>query len=224
MIHAVPAANNSCPVDDRLAHASAGTRDEWATPIIREVFSPSRGHFVRVLPGKSFGDTVGFSGAGKGPFATAEFYHRENDRSYRLAATVSLLNPVAPADFFVMDNGSLITLDNWHNMGYGKVVAFYTQEGKLTRSYELSDLFTKGEIEGFGHSVSSIAWRKTTGCYIRPGGETFNITTNDTGGGFVFELSGAFQYCETRGGSFLCRVTNPGRSWRAFREPGSHAH
>jgi hypothetical protein len=194
--------------------------DDWPPPVIREVFSPSRAYFVRIIPGKSFGDTVGFSSAGKGPFATAEFYRRENDRSYRLATAVSLLNPVAPADFFVTDNGSLITLDNWHNMGYGKVVAFYTQEGKPVRAYELSDLFTKSEIEGFDHSESSIAWRKATGSYIRPGGKTFNITTNDTGGGFIFELRGAFQYCETRAGSFLCRVTNAGRTWRVFSEPG----
>jgi hypothetical protein len=193
--------------------------DEWSTPVIREVFGQSRAYFVRVVPGKSFGDTVGFSGAAKGPFVTAEFYRLEKDRSYRLAATVSLLNPVAPAEFLVADNGFLITLDNWHNMGYGKVVAFYTLEGKLIRAYEVSDLFTKSEIEGFDHSVSSIQWRKFAGFYVRPGGDTINDTVNDTGGTFIFELSGAYQYCETRGGTFRCRVSNQRRTWHAFREP-----
>src|SRR5438477_10245097 len=193
--------------------------DEWPAPVIREVFSQSRAYFVRVIPGKSFGDTFGFSGAAKGPFATAEFYRLEKDRSYRLAATAALLNPVAPVEFFVTDSGSLITLDNWHNMGYGKVVAFYTPEGKPIRAYELSDLFTKGEIEGFDHSMSSIQWRKFSGSYVRPGGDTFNVTINTKGGAFVFELSGVYQYCETRGGNFLCRVANQGRTWRAFREP-----
>ena len=193
--------------------------DDWPAPVVREVFSQSRAYFVRVVPGKSFGDTVGFSGAAKGPFATAEFYHLEKDRSYRLAATASLLNPVAPAEFLVTDNGFLITLDNWHNMGYGKVVALYTPEGNGIRSYELSDLFTKREIEGFDHSVSSIQWRKFSGSYIRPGGDTINVTINDTGGAFIFELSGAYQYCETRRGTFLCRVANQDRTWRAFREP-----
>ena len=51
--------------------------DDWPTAVVREVFSQSRDHFVRVIPGESFGDTVGFSGAAKGPFATAEFYRRE---------------------------------------------------------------------------------------------------------------------------------------------------
>src|SRR6476660_6123676 len=128
--------------------------DDWPAPIIREVFSPSRACFVRIIPGKSFGDTVGFSGAGKGPYATAEFYRLEKDRSYRLAATASLLNPVAPIEFLVTDRGVLITLDNWHNMGYGKVVAIYSPEGKPIRAYGLSDLFTKSEIDGFRHSVS----------------------------------------------------------------------
>ena len=193
--------------------------DDWPAPVIREVFSPSRAFFVRVTPGKSIGDTVGFKGAAKGPYATAEFYRREQDTSYRLAVAVTLLNPVAPADFFVTDRGYLITLDNWHNIGYGKVVAFYTAEGKPLRSYELSDLFSKSEIEGFDHSVSSIAWRKSAGSYIRPAGDTFNITINDKGASFIFELSGAYQYCETRQGAFLCRTANQGRTWRGFREP-----
>jgi hypothetical protein len=175
------------------------------------------------VPGKSFGDTVGFSGTAKGPFATAEFYRLEKDRSYRLAAAASLLNPVAPAEFFVTDRGFLITLDNWHNIGYGKVVALYTPEGEPIRAYELSDLFTSGEIEGFDHSVSSIQWRKFSGTYIRPGGRTLNVPITDKGASFIFELSGAYQYCETRRGEFLCRVANQGRRWRAFREPGAGA-
>ena len=197
--------------------------DEWPAAVIREVFSPSRTYFVRVTPGKSIGDTVGFSGGAKGPFATAEFYHLEKDRSYRLAATTSLLNPVAPVEFFVTNNGSLMTLDNWHNLGYGKVVAFYTAEGKPVRAYELSDLFTKSEIDGFGRSVSSIQWRKLPGAYIRPGGNSFNITIDDLGSALIFELNGAYQYCETREGSYVCRSSNQGRTWRSFREPSAGA-
>ena len=195
--------------------------DDWPAPAIREVFSHSRAWFVRVLPGKSVGDTVGFSGAAKGPYATAEFYRLEKDRSYRLAATATLLNPVAPIEYFVTDRGLLITLDNWHNMGYGKVAAFYSAEGKPIRAYGLSDLFTQSEIDGFQHSVSSIWWRKSAGCYVRQGEETFYVTVNDTGAGFVFEVSGAYQYCETREGRFQCRNVNTDRKWRAYREPGA---
>jgi hypothetical protein len=197
--------------------------DDWPAPVIHEVFSHSRAYFVRVVPGKSFGDTVGFSGASKGPFATAEFYRLEKDRSYRLATTASLLNPVAPIDFFVTDRGVLITLDNWHNMGYGKAVAFYSPEGKPIRAYELSDLFTKSEIDGFRHSVSSIWWRKSAGNYVRQGEDSFNVTVNDAGAGFIFEVTGAYQYCETKEGRFLCRSVN-NHKWREYREPSGGAH
>jgi hypothetical protein len=137
--------------------------DDWPAPQVREVFSHSRSYFVRINPGKSWGDTVGFSGAPKGPFATAEFYRLEKDRSYRLTAIVTLLNAVGPVDYFVTDRGFLVTLDNWHNMGYGKVAAFYSPDGHPIRSYELSDLFTKAEADGFRHSVSSMWWRQSNG-------------------------------------------------------------
>jgi hypothetical protein len=158
--------------------------DEWPAAVVREVFSQSRTYFVRVVPGKSFGDTRGFSGAPKGPFASAEFYRLEKDRSYRLVATAPLLNPVAPAEFLVADNGFLMTLDNWHNMGYGKVVAFYTPEGKTIQAYTLSDLFSKSEIEAFDQSVSRhrqaptrwSGWARSSRgrpykCQISPGAE-----------------------------------------------------
>jgi hypothetical protein len=78
--------------------------DEWPAPQLREVFSHSRNYFVRVNPGTSWGDTDGFRGAQKGPFATADFYALETDRSYRLKASFPLLNPIAPVDFFVTED------------------------------------------------------------------------------------------------------------------------
>ena len=50
--------------------------ESWPAPVVREVFSKSRDTFVRVTPGKSVGDTVGFAGASKGVYAMAEFYRR----------------------------------------------------------------------------------------------------------------------------------------------------
>jgi hypothetical protein len=194
--------------------------DDWPAPRVREVFSHSRSYFVRVNPGTSWGDTYGFKGATKGPFATAEFYGVQKDRSYRLNATASLLNPIAPVDFFVTDRGILITLDNWHNRGYGAVVAFYSPDGMPIRTYDLTDLFSKTEIDQFEHSVSSISWWKNVGAYVREDQDTLIITVNDRGGGFLFEAAtGAYQYCENRNGSYQCRNSNAARTWRPFQQP-----
>ena len=159
---------------------------------IKEVFSASRGYFARVTPGESLGDTFGFAGEKKGKYTAAEFYRRNPDRSYRLLAETVLLNPVAPVAFFVSDDGRLATLDNWHNIGDGKVVSIYDPRGKVVQSYELSDLFQAEEIKAFAKSVSSIHWRNGPE-YIRQDQKTLLVTIR-CGGDFLFGLeTRAFQ-------------------------------
>jgi len=84
----------------------------------------------------------------------------QTDRSYRLEREIELANPVAPVDFFVSNAGELVTLDNWHNVGYGVVLAVYHSDGKIVKAYRLSELFLKSEVDSFTHSVSSIWWHK----------------------------------------------------------------
>jgi hypothetical protein len=80
---------------------SSVSADEWPSPRVREEFSQSRSYFVRVTPGNSWGDEVGFKGAPKGGFARAQFFRREPDMSYKPLKEIELVNPVAPVEFFV---------------------------------------------------------------------------------------------------------------------------
>jgi hypothetical protein len=186
--------------------------DDWAAPQTKEVFSASREYFVRVTPGESLGDTFGFAGQKKGKYAAAEFYRRHQDRSYRLVIEVVLLNPMAPVEFFVSNDGRLATIDNWHNIGYGKVVSIYDPRGKVVRSYELSNLFQDEEIKAFGRSVSSIHWRNGP-AYIRQDQKTLLITVK-SGGDFLFGMeTGRFKYCEYQEKTYRCRNTNQPREW-----------
>lgn len=204
-----------------LALAAVARADDWAGPRVREVFSENRNRFVRVIPGSSWGDTIGFMGTPKGPYAKAEFYTRQADKSYRLTASATLLNPVAPVEFFVSDEGRLATIDNWHNAGYGKVVAIYDGHGVPVKSFTLEDLFTAAEIEGFRKSISSIWW-STTPVYIRSDQKTLFVSTDTVsrGAGFLFGLeSGRFQFCETRAGQYRCRNSAAG-PWKTGVETG----
>ena len=188
------------------------TADDWAAPQTKEVFSSSRDYFVRVVPGESVGDTFGFAGEKQGKYAVAEFYRRDQDRSYRLLTEGVLLNPVAPVEFFVSDDGRLVTIDNWHNLGYGKVVVIYDSSGKIVQSYELSDLFQNGEIKSFGRSESSIQWRNGP-VYIRQDQKTLLITVK-SGGNFLFGLeTGRFMYCEYYDRTYRCRNAIQPREW-----------
>jgi hypothetical protein len=190
----------------------AAMADDWAAPQTKEVFSASREYFVRVTPGESLGDTFGFPGQKKGKYATAEFYRRHQDRSYRLVSEAVLLHPIAPVEFFVSNDGRLATIDNWHNIGYGKVVSIYDSRGKVVQSYELTDLFQDEEIGAFGRSVSSIHWRNGP-TYIRQDQKTLLITVK-SGGDFLFGLeTGRFKYCEYQEKIYRCRNTNQPREW-----------
>jgi len=186
--------------------------DSWARPQTREVFSESRRFFVRVVPGENLGDTMGFAGEKKGKYASAEFYGRAKDRSYKLTAQVFLLNPVAPVEFFVSDDGRLATLDNWHNLGYGNVVSVYDSRGRVVKSYALSDLFQTDELKDFSRSVSSVQWRKGP-AYIRPDQKTLLVTVK-SGADLVFGLeTGSYKYCEYHETVYRCRNTNQPRHW-----------
>jgi hypothetical protein len=197
---------------------SPASADDWPGPQTKEVFSASRDYFVRVTPGSSIGDTKGFAGAAKGKYATAEFYRRNKDRSYELRTQITLANPVAPVDFFVANDGQLITLDNWHNLGYGKIVVVYAPDGTPTKSYALNELFLDTEVDAFPHSISSIHWREGP-IFFQINQKTLLITTK-TGASLEIEAqTGAFQYCETITKTFRCRETNQNRKWRPYRQP-----
>jgi hypothetical protein len=173
---------------------------------------------VRIIPGQSLGDTVGFSGASKGAYAKAEFYNRRDDASYARDTVITLVNPMAPVDVFVNNRGTLILLDNWHNKGYGTILALYAANGSLIKSYKLSDLFSNDEIEGFDHSESSIIWRKGP-AYIEKNQSSLYVMLNDKGTSLTIDArEGAYQFCEWRDKTFLCRSSNTDRHWVSFKE------
>ena len=117
-----------------LVLAPVGMRaDDWPAPHTRNVFSKDGSHFVRIIPGSNWGDVVGFQGADTGEYARGLFYALQPDRSYRLIADVALVNPVAPVDALVTNRGELVTLDNWHNFGFGAVLAVYDPAGARRR-------------------------------------------------------------------------------------------
>jgi hypothetical protein len=131
---------------------------------------------------------------------------------------LTLLNPVAPVLFLVTDRGFLLTLDNWHNMGFGKAVASYSSDGDAIAGYQLTDLFSSDEISEFKHSVSSIWWRTET-VYVRQGQQSVYVALNDRGSELIVEPeTGAWQYCAARGSRHLCRAARDGR-WRPYQEP-----
>lgn len=172
-----------------LLWAQCATADSWAGPQVQTVFSQDGSRFVRVTPGESLGDTMGFAGAKKGEYAHGLFYERQTDRSYRLTADVALLNPIAPVDLLLSNSGYLITFDNWHNAGYGKVVAIYGPKGQSVASWSLEQLYSPEQISSISQSTSSRWWRCQPFHFVDPKEQTKVVVREALGGGFVFELA-----------------------------------
>jgi hypothetical protein len=183
--------------------ASLLLADEWPGPKQTQAFSDDGERFVRILPGESIGDTVGFAGSAKGRYARAELYQRQPDRSYKLISEIELVNPVAPVEAMLSNSGALITFDNWHNAGYGKVIAIYSAAGKRLAAKELEDLYSAEHIAAVPASVSSRWWRCRPLGWSDPAEQTQVFVHEFRGGYFVFDLTdGSHRY---ESGSAPCK-------------------
>ena len=71
-----------------------------------------------------------------------------------------LINKVSPVFALVSNDGKrVVTLDNWHSMGYGnEVLVVYDEVGELVRKYQLED-FSVFTLNDYYITVSSIWWR-----------------------------------------------------------------
>jgi len=147
--------------------ATAARADQWISPTESGAVSADGRVVVRVLPGDSWGEAVGFEGAPKGKHARARFYRLDEAQSqFAREREQELLNPVMPVFFAVANDGTLATIDNWHNAGYGPVLVVYAPSGEVVKSYELKDLYSEEQVRQFPISVSSIWWR----CSSQPSG------------------------------------------------------
>lgn len=154
----------------------AARADDWPAAQPQSAISPDGRHVLRVLPGSSIGDTVGFQGAARGPYARALVYRLEGGERYVKVREVTLANPVAPVFVAIADGGEFATLDNWHNMGMGRMLVVYDAEGKLRRAWTLADLYTEAERERLQRSTSSTWWRCPALPVLQPRTSTLLVT------------------------------------------------
>lgn len=172
-----------------LVVASGSRADSWAGPRPESVFSEDGSRFVRVKPAKESG-------------ARAEFYVRTPDHSYRRVAAVTLLNPVAPVKTIVTNAGYFIAIDNWHNAGYGEVLAVYDPSGKLVKSHRLEDLYDEEAIKTVPTSVSSRWWRCNPIGFVDPDRQTEIYISEFRGG--LFRLTVATGLVRYEEGTASC--------------------
>lgn len=123
-----------------LGLSATARADEWVTPTAHTLTSPNGKLSATITPA---------------PEGSA------NARAAIGARSFAIANHWMPVDAFLFDDGTLLTLDNWHQLGYDKVATLFERDGKLRWSKTLAELAGQPFVDRAPHSVSSIWWRKT---------------------------------------------------------------
>ncbi len=148
--------------------------DSWSLPEV-ETFHSADGRWRLVVTPKQlkgqleyFSDKVeGSPDAGAAETVPAneargELFRKTSGSTWQRVARWRLVNEVAPVSALVANDGTIVTFDNWHSMGYGDdVVVIYRSDGTLIRKFGLADILEDEDIFQLRHSVSSIWWSGT---------------------------------------------------------------
>ncbi|SEA99863.1 hypothetical protein [Alkalimonas amylolytica] len=162
--------------------------DKWGEPYLSSTISEDSTIIVRITPGNGFRHIEANT-----KHAVADVYLWNGATGYDFQRTVNLVNPAAPLEAFVDNNGYIITLDNWYQTGYGKAVVIYDPLGQIVTEIEVSELFpNKTEFNQLIKSVSSLHWRclESKAYFL---GEYFYVR-HLLGGGIMFDYKqGSFR-------------------------------
>ncbi len=76
-----------------LALPNLSSGDSWVQATTSGELSPDAERLVRIIPGNSWGDTYGFSGAKKGAYARAIYYERTGEDQYNRCDVIAMAIP-----------------------------------------------------------------------------------------------------------------------------------
>ena len=141
-----------------MLFAPAFQGDTWGGPDAVSVRSPSGNFIAEVIPG-SGGFDYDRALTNLEQNASAVVSMRREGGITKVVWEGKLVNPIAPVTVYVSDAGYLVTMDNWHQYGYGSVVVFYDPKGRLLRHWRLEELYQPEERRSLIRSVSSIHWK-----------------------------------------------------------------
>lgn len=119
----------------------------WKEPHVLGAMSASADYVVRIIPGVDSKNI-------KAEATTFKFH----GGIYEIQKKWFVENTVSPVLVYISDNGNLVTVDNWYEAGYGKVVTVYDPKGSKVVSYELKDLYGNEQLKKLENPSVSIHW------------------------------------------------------------------
>ncbi|SBV37329.1 exported hypothetical protein [uncultured Stenotrophomonas sp.] len=172
-----------------LALPGMGHADSWVPPSLKVVSSTNGQALVRMTPGGFQGD--------KRPDVELYAYDVQA-KQYNLKTRFQLRNRLAPVEMLLTEQGELVTLDEWTQVGHGTVLVVYAADGAPRLQLDLEQLLGEQAAAKAPASVSSIWWRCRKPWLGRDDGELVT-STYDNGELRVELATGKVQYTPGNG-------------------------
>lgn len=145
--------------------------DSWLPPSVRS-YSSANGEWKLTIYPRGLTSQVDYfkdkvdgkpnAGGVPGDSQASPIGHMERRQGgrWQTAWKAPLVNDVSPVEAVVSDDGTTVTFDNWHSVGWGDdAVVIYAADGTQIRKFGLAAFLPKHYINAVPHSVSSIHWR-----------------------------------------------------------------
>lgn len=174
-----------------LLVCAGASADSWAPPRVQVVASGSGEQLVRVEPARRGADAP----------RAVRYRHDAAGERYVKDATFALPHRTAPVFVLLTDDGTLVTLDEWAQVGRGPVLLVHDAAGKQRHRYTLAGLLGETAAAAAPASVSSTWWRCGEPLLIS-GGHVLRVTIYDEGELRVDLRDGSVDY---RPGKGRCR-------------------
>lgn len=161
--------------------------DTWARPRLKLVASDNAMYVARIEPGRS----------ASGSAHATLYLHDPDTDSYRKSVRYALQDRWSPVTALLSDDGALVTLDHWGQVGTGVVLHIYDTRGQIRSQHTLRELIGDAADKA-PSSVSSTWWRCGTPFFF-DGDRRIRIATFDEGR-LDFDLeNGTWKYSPGKG-------------------------
>jgi hypothetical protein len=147
-----------------LCLSFSAAADEWAAPNPVSFNSRGFGYVAEIFPPRSrqnptekplcYFYEVGYSGGAAWKIDA------------KLKWKAALVNDRMPHQALLSQQGRLVTLNEYGELGYKNAVAIYSQTGVLVKTYQLEDFLPASDTEKIQTSVSSRWWNKDAKYYF----------------------------------------------------------
>jgi len=170
-----------------IASAANAQADSWAEPELKTVAAENAMYLARIEPGHT----------GRGSAHATLYLYDAHADGYRKLVRYALQDDWLPVTALLSNDGSLVTLDHWAEVGTGVVLHVYDVQGNIRSQHTLRELI--GDAAGKAPSSVSSTWWRCGAPFFIDGGKRVRVKTFDEGSLDIDLANDTWEYSPAKG-------------------------